>query len=662
MSTGSFDNELCSSYYNLSLGDDPFYFQTTPTISRVHRNAIRFGKTSDISVLYRNDTTRADKNEYLVGVTTTSIVIFACITAWFALILICMCLGPDRVGFFSGRQRKIETTRDTNEPENDEVLNRENDTVIPDPLSIKQGSSNVLEDDNDAAVADSATDGEKDKTSNDDKDVAIAEPGITASEKNGIENKLNEETAQDGMVIKSLRYSLPDILDDERAILYRARLINSRIVVLMCSVGVVVSIILFISFGVQNLIQSSTNVIAGMEEGQELTREAIMLLDNFLFRQKMAFEVINPYLMDINGICPNVTQSICSDITNSSTCDFEDIPVSDEFEAAFIFLIDNVNATALEKADEIRSDLNDLNEELGRVADKIASFNWAFAIATVFAVLLLITNLVISYGIIVAWRRETYPPKYNSCTKVLDIARHWLMVPIFVFLVVMSWIFSMVFIIGSIATADLCYGSPDDTVLALIQEDIIPLDSIVQKLLIFYVEGCPNDGVPEDLTTKVTKILDYAESVSTLASSIYYDGSYEAFVETCGNDTSILNATAYAIQGTVCNVGATLAEIVLFFSCPNWSKYIMNLIYLFRASANVFSLCYSTNRTALSYCYIRCGVFQWNRRILFRRNHPIMYCCFCNDHGHVAFCFQTRCCRRSNDRRTSIDCQSWRRR
>ena len=100
-------------------------------------------------------------------------------------------------------------------------------------------------------------------------------------------------------------------------------------------------------------------------------------------------------------------------------------------------------------------------------------------------------------------------------------------------------------------------------------------------MLIFYVEGCPKDDVPEDLSDKVNDILDYAESISTMASNFYYDESYDTFVEICGNDTSVLNATASVLQGTICNVGATLAEIVFFFSCPNWSKYILSLAYLF---------------------------------------------------------------------------------
>ena len=571
MSTGSeisTDNETCSQYYNLSLGDDPYNFRSTTIIERLHKDAIRFGKTSDIGVLYRNDTTRSEKQEYVVGVSTTSIIIFMFITTWFALILMCMCLGPDRVGFFSGRRTKAEQrskiTHDKNgrnsalleggeEDDDDNVLNDQNDNGIADSALIEQETADVF---------------------NEDSDGVVVPQDLNDVKNDGDEQVVKQQTEQDQNLKRSSRMSFDSIQPKNTlATSYRTRLVRARVVVLMCSLGVVICVILFITFGVQNLLQSSKNVVAGVEEGRELAIEAITLVDHFLMRQKMALEVLTPFVMEVNGICPNVTEAICANITDSTTCDFTDIPLSEEFQDAFTFVIDNVEDATLDKADSLRMDLMELDEELGKVADKIASFNWAFAVAAVFAIALLIANLVISHGIIVAWRRETVPPKYECCSKVLGLARHWLMVPIFVFLVVMSWIFSMVFIIGSIAAADLCYGSPDDTVLAILKKDVLPLDSMVRDLLIFYVEGCPDYGVPDDLTNKVNEILNYADQVANVANGISNDEFVENFVATCGNDTSVLDAAAVAVQGTICNVGATLAEVVLFFSCPNWSTY-----------------------------------------------------------------------------------------
>jgi hypothetical protein len=63
------------------------------------------------------------------------------------------------------------------------------------------------------------------------------------------------------------------------------------------------------------------------------------------------------------------------------------------------------------------------------------------------------------------------------------------MVPLFMLLVSVSWIFSMVFVIGSMALADTCIESPDQNVLFLIDNLEGKISSIVKSFLVFYVTG-----------------------------------------------------------------------------------------------------------------------------------------------------------------------------
>ena len=559
------DNETCTDYFNVSLGEDPYEFHATSTIERLHRNAIRFGKTNDISVLYRNNATHAEKREYVGGVATSSIMIFVFITTWFALILLCMCLGPDRVGFFSGRQRKLERERRDSEEEIDGVVaNEGNDASLKDPNAAVEKNGDVLNDkEDDIAMVDQNTGVEEESPENVANKQALPDEFAEKSHRKSLIESQNDE------VKSSFRRSLNKSHDDELEVMYRTRLFRARIVVLTCSVGVVISVILFFTNGVQKLLQSSENVVAGVEEGQQLADEAYSLIDNAVSRQEMVNEMLTPYLEDINGICPNVTKSICEDISDASTCNFVNIPVSDEFQAAFLWLVDYAKNAALTKLDGLLQDLLHLDEDLEEATDQVNSFKWVFTTAWVFAILLLVANIIISYGIIIAWWRETHPPKHKCFTKLLDIARHRLMVPIFVFLVVMSWMFSMIFIIGTIVAADLCYGSPDETVLAVLERDIVPVDRIVQKLLIFYVKGCPTDSVPDDLSSTVNEVLTSADMVTSMASNFYG----EEVSETCASNPSFINATSNAVGETICNVGVTLAETVLHFSCPNWSKF-----------------------------------------------------------------------------------------
>jgi len=68
-------------------------------------------------------------------------------------------------------------------------------------------------------------------------------------------------------------------------------------------------------------------------------------------------------------------------------------------------------------------------------------------------------TLVIASGIIIAWLKKVRSGWMN---KLYSCVRGWFMVPLFTVLVIICWIFSMVFVIGSTMSADMCYNGPDE--------------------------------------------------------------------------------------------------------------------------------------------------------------------------------------------------------
>jgi hypothetical protein len=495
-------NATCINLVNFSFGTDPVTFDVTAIIRRVHDSAIRWGNTADVAVLYSDDSTQAQRLEYVWGAVGTAIFIFGFVLVWFILILTCMFLGPKRVGIFSGRHLKVH------------------------PVAITNSSTR-------------------------DNGTTIALQDTVASEMNDDFKNVHQEMS----------------------LQYRMRLNRVRIAVLMCSFGIVVSVILFLTAGIQSLVNSSNNVISSLEMGQELSLEAVVLIDDFVNRLNTTTVNISDLISKVNNFCPKVTDAICKNITNSQTCNFTDIPVSNTFANAFENLIDSGGAIVTNPLFDARSDLLDLNVELGQVASTISTFNWAFIIAGLFSAFLLILNLCISYGIIAAWRRERMSQESKCIARLLNVVRHWLLVPIFVFLVVMSWIFSMIFVVGSVTSADLCYNSPDDAVADVLQKDVLPIDSTIRKFLLFYVKGCPADGAPKDLTQRVSDITAAAEKMAQLAGE-FNNVSDTFFTENCGTDPNVLQATTDLVQGTICNAGSYLSKVVLFFSCENWRKWI----------------------------------------------------------------------------------------
>ena len=80
-------------------------FEETSAIRWAHNNIPRFGHTSEMSALIEGS--EEDGLDYVWGMIASSIAIFATFTVWLLIILILRCLGPQRVGMWSGMIRPL---------------------------------------------------------------------------------------------------------------------------------------------------------------------------------------------------------------------------------------------------------------------------------------------------------------------------------------------------------------------------------------------------------------------------------------------------------------------------------------------------------------------------------------------------------------------------
>jgi hypothetical protein len=63
--------------------------------------------------------------------------------------------------------------------------------------------------------------------------------------------------------------------------------------------------------------------------------------------------------------------------------------------------------------------------------------------------------------------------------------------PAFTILVIIAFVFSMAFVLGSMTVADLCYDSPDDKILIILNRFQEQLSPIVVEIASFYINGKP---------------------------------------------------------------------------------------------------------------------------------------------------------------------------
>jgi hypothetical protein len=80
-------------------------FQETAAIRWTHRGVPRFGYTSDLSALIEGSD--EDGLDYVRGMMASSIAIFIFFTLWILVLIVLRCMGPKRVGMWSGTVKPL---------------------------------------------------------------------------------------------------------------------------------------------------------------------------------------------------------------------------------------------------------------------------------------------------------------------------------------------------------------------------------------------------------------------------------------------------------------------------------------------------------------------------------------------------------------------------
>jgi len=201
-------------------------------------------------------------------------------------------------------------------------------------------------------------------------------------------------------------------------------------------------------------------------------------------------------------------------------------------------------------------------------------------VASIFAMMLMILCIVISYGVVEAWCGFTKNlGRCQGCVlKLFACLRHWILLPIFILLVVMTLIFSMVFIIGSTATADVCEDTPDKRIEGvLLKYGDLDNAGIIAQFLLFYIQGCPEGASPGNFVVKITDVLDVLGNTIAFAQAVLNDTAIPddtatAIPDICGIDpvTFFASPAVDAFGDTLCDLGTALVDLQLFFSCNNW--------------------------------------------------------------------------------------------
>jgi TRAP-type C4-dicarboxylate transport system permease small subunit len=182
----------------------------------------------------------------------------------------------------------------------------------------------------------------------------------------------------------------------------------------------------------------------------------------------------------------------------------------------------------------------------------------------------------------------------DSTTKKRKQNRHryrsfycWI-IPFFIMFVIMSFITSIVFLVGSTTLADICMDNPDEKIIQFLQsskqQQRDKFSSLNYDMAIYYVNQCPIEEIPIELTSTIklgwdiTGELWDASHLMVESRQIIEDVCSTSF-DTIISEAVELSASSAAtdalkegeiVQDVACNFSVMLQDLVDLFQCDNW--------------------------------------------------------------------------------------------
>lgn len=157
--------------------------------------------------------------------------------------------------------------------------------------------------------------------------------------------------------------------------------------------------------------------------------------------------------------------------------------------------------------------------------------------------------------------------------------------PLFVLLVACSYVFSVVFVVASTATADVCVSESEENnidarILTLLNRFNETLSPVVVEFATFYIRQCPEDILPQEIAQQLDYVLAGVPVIQQFSAIV--EESTGLIQEVCGfaaEDSQRLVLAGEVVQVQLCEIAEILKRVWLFFQCENWFPLYETTVY-----------------------------------------------------------------------------------
>jgi hypothetical protein len=563
---------MSNSSNNSCPATEPFLQQNRPTpyrtssgVNTVHRRAPRFGRTSNITAVIVNDADSGgvDADEYLKGILVSALIIFFIVAVWLTALMVlkfsgCCCGGRMRIlagnppvatSTSTDVKKAVEEEEGGIEPAFTTTAKEQEETPIRDAATV----------DDDDKVAEN----EEEEEEGDAITLDVADTTTTLKDTSKEPGVLEEEEEQgDDVVLKQQGESQQDIIF--------TRMLRLRMTALLAGMGIFICCVLAVIKGLEHLRDSVDNSGAGFMQGNRLALEGADLLARYEREQTNLVRDLRDVVPRINTFCPNVRDTICDVDTEGrlrDACNFTDIPLADLLQSLNLPEIDV--SVVVDELAGIREDLMDLAADLDDYETKVDEIEWPFDVAKVFCIGVAILDVLLMICVVQAWRRDAAMQRGKAIgppRKIWRILKSWGLLPMFLLFVVLCWIFSMAFTMGSITMADMCYQNPDSRILAFV--DSTEEDTLVYNFAKYYIDRCAPDRAPFLFDEIADKVLGVLDTMTSFLNQV--QDSADEVEEICGPGPNTIIVAAEVVRRQLCLIVGTIYATQFYFSCDNW--------------------------------------------------------------------------------------------
>ncbi|OEU09699.1 hypothetical protein FRACYDRAFT_247956 [Fragilariopsis cylindrus CCMP1102] len=536
------NNEYCT--ISSELFDNKFRareFLNTDIIEWMHQFPPRFSNTNDILALLIG--TNQEQKEYVNGLLSSSIVLFFFFVSWSTLLLIFRFCAPTD-GTNSIRWLGGQPLRMVSPPLGGNGNNNESN------------GSGSKEEEGGGANDSTNTNTTIKKTNANTKTHFTSEEELRT-------NKDYQEWKRDYRKTK-LQLSI------------------FRIVAWFAGGSIVISALIMSVYGVDSLTTTLEAGRASIDITRNLAYEAQLIVDKVIQQNTLLSTQVYTLLEDINSICPLVRDPLCDDVYDISTCDvssFLGTEINDVLQTVGTHFGDGDQSEIYQEIINAKNALEDVQSMSNEIDSKSLQLNWVLSMSMVFSLLLALLCILILLGLLCS----------PELPKIILFLQSKLMIPLFGVLVFFAYLFSTLFIIASIVTADVCvYTSPtdniDERIMTLLERTSLKqiLGPIVIEFISFYIHQCPIDNLPSDIQEQIMYVEAGIPLIGQFSTIVTENQTLEIIQDICGfqtNQTDSLIDVIDTIQYQLCDVATILEDIRQFMQCSNWYPLYETTVY-----------------------------------------------------------------------------------